>query len=168
MVSANSLPDIGEPPIFVAVLTPHRSLGPRGFTVVMAVMALMSLTTGMAFWRLGAWPVPGFLGLDVAIVYVAFRLSYRQARAAEEISLTRTLLTVRRVAPDGRSAATGLNPYWARLEIDRHPKFGILRMTIAWQDHRLAVGNFLGPKERETFARDFSAALGAVRAGAVP
>ncbi len=76
------------------------------------------------------------MGLDVLLVYVAFRLSYRQARAAEEIRLTRSELTVRRVAADGRSAATGLNPYWARLEIDRHPEFGILRMTIAWQNHR--------------------------------
>jgi uncharacterized membrane protein len=168
MVSANSIPDTGEPPIFTAVLTPHRSLSPRGFATVMAVMATLSFMTGMVFWRLGAWPVPGFMGLDVALVYVAFRLNYRQARATEEISLTRSVLTVRRVAPDGRSAATGLNPYWARLEIDRHPEFGILRMTIAWQDHHLVIGHFLGPEERETFAHDFSAALRAARARPVP
>ncbi len=156
------------PPLFSAVLTPHRSLGPRGFAIVMTVMAIMAAATGFVFWRLGAWPVPGFMGLDVALVYLAFRLNYRQARAVEEISLTRSLLTVRRVAADGRAAATGLNPYWARLEIDRHPEFGILRMTIAWQNHRLAVGAFLGPKERETFAREFGAALNAARAGTAP
>jgi uncharacterized membrane protein len=152
-----------EPPIFTTVLTPHRSLGRRGFLIVMTVAALMSSATGFTFWRLGAWPVPGFMGLDVAALYLAFRLSYRQARAAEEISVTRSWLTVRRVAADGRSAATGLNPYWARLEIDRHPEFGIVRMAIAWQNHRLAIGNFLGPQEREALARELSAALAAAR-----
>ncbi|HEY5081294.1 MAG TPA: DUF2244 domain-containing protein [Bauldia sp.] len=167
MTSANGA-GASDPPIFTAVLTPHRSLGPRGFAVVMAVMAAMSAATGFVFWRLGAWPVPGFMGLDVLLVYCAFRLSYRQAAAAEEIRLTRYLLTVRRVAPDGRSAATGLNPYWARLEIDRHPEFGILRMAIAWQNHRLAIGAFLAPREREVFARDLSAALSVARARLLP
>jgi uncharacterized membrane protein len=167
MSSANRA-DAFEPPIFTAALTPHRSLGPRGFALVMLVMAMLSAATGFVFWRLGAWPVPGFMGLDVLLVYCAFRQSYRQATAAEEIRLTRSLLTVRRVAPDGRSAATGVNPYWARLEIDRHPEFGILRMAIAWQNHRLAIGNFLGTDERETFAREFSAALRAARTIPLP
>jgi uncharacterized membrane protein len=167
MSSANRA-DAFEPPIFTAVLTPHRSLGPHGFALVMAVMVAMSAATGFVFWRLGAWPVPGFLGFDVLLVYCAFRLSYRQARAVEEIILTHSLLTVRRIAPDGRSAATDVNSYWARLEIDRHPEFGILRMAIAWQNRRLAIGNFLGPDERETFAREFSAALHAARAGPLP
>jgi uncharacterized membrane protein len=143
---------------------PHRSLRPRGFAMLMAVMAVMSSLTGIVFWRLGAWPVPGFMGLDVAALYVAFRLSYRQGQVAEEIRMTRSLLTVRRTAPDGRSASAGLNPYWARLEIDRHPEFGILRMAIAWQNHRLAVGSLIGPKERERFASEFTAALRLARA----
>jgi uncharacterized membrane protein len=161
MTAANAMP--AEPLIYRAVLTPHRSLKPRGFAILMAVMAVMSSLTGFAFWRLGAWPVPGFMGLDVAAVYIAFRLNYRQGRAAEEIRMTRSLLTVSRTAPDGRSASAGLNPYWVRLEVDRHPEFGILRMAIAWQNHRLAVGSFIGPKEREHFAEEFSAALRTAR-----
>jgi len=143
MASANSTSTTSEPPIFSAVLTP-------------------------LFWSIGAWPVPGFLGLDVLVVYAAFRLSYRQARAAEEIRLSRSALTVRRIAADGTAAETGLNPYWARLEVDRHPEFGILRMAIAWQGHRLAIGRFLGAKEREAFAREFGAALAIARATPAP
>ena len=163
MTAANAAA-AADPLIFSAVLTPHRSLDRRGFALLMAVMAIMSSLTGLAFWRLGAWPVPGFMGLDVAALYVAFRLSYRQGRASEEIHMTRSLLTVRRTAPDGRSASAGLNPYWARLEVDRHPEFGILRMAIAWQNHRVAVGNLVGPKERERFAEEFTAALRLSRA----
>ena len=163
MTSANGA-SAADPLLFSAVLAPHRSLRPHGFAILMAVMAVMSTLTGFVFWRLGAWPVPGFLGLDVAALYVAFRLSYRQGRAAEEIHMTRSLLTVRRTTADGRQASAGLNPYWARLEIDRHPEFGILRMAIAWQNHRLAIGSLIGPTERERFAEEFSAALRAARA----
>jgi uncharacterized membrane protein len=153
-----------EEPIFTMTLRPHRSLGRRGFAFLMAVLAIMSFTVGMIFFSIGAWPIPGFLGLDVLAVYVAFRLSFRQARAAEEIRLSRSALTVRRIAADGTAREMGLNPYWARLEVDRHPEFGILRMAIAWQGHRLAVGRFLGPPEREKFAREFTAALAEARA----
>ncbi|MEJ0011396.1 MAG: DUF2244 domain-containing protein [Bauldia sp.] len=161
MTSANAP---AEPPIYAATLRPHRSLGRRGLFALMAVLSAMSLTVGLIFWSIGAWPVPGFLGLDVLLVYAAFRLSYRQARAAEEIRLSRSALTVRRIAPDGTAAETGLNPYWARFEVDRHPEFGILGMAIAWQGHRLAIGRFLGAGEREKFAREFSAALAKARA----
>jgi uncharacterized membrane protein len=158
------MPPASDEPIFSITLRPHRSLGRRGFAFVMAVLGIMSLTVGMIFFAIGAWPIPGFLGLDVLAIYVAFRLSFRQARATEEIRLSRSSLTVRRVAADGTAREMGLNPYWARLEVDRHPEFGILRMAIAWQNHRLAVGRFLGPPEREKFAREFTAALAEARA----
>src|SRR5262245_14436356 len=99
MSAANAAPD--ERPLFAAVLKPHRSLAVRGLLLVMIALAAMSLGVGTLFWTLGAWPVPGFLGLDVVLLYVAFRLSYRQARAAEEIQLSRSVLTVRRIAADG-------------------------------------------------------------------
>jgi uncharacterized membrane protein len=153
-----------DEPIFAMTLRPHRSLDRRGLAFVMAVLAIMSATVGMIFFSIGAWPIPGFLGLDVVAVYAAFRISFRQARATEEIRLSRSALTVRRVAADGTAREMGLNPYWARLEIDRHPEFGILRMAIAWQGHRLAVGRFLGATEREKFAREFTAALAEARA----
>ena len=165
MSSANAEDHAGSrgSPIFTAVLTPHRSLTPRGFLAVMAVLAVMSFTAGLIFWSIGAWPVIGFMGLDVALVYAAFRLNFRQARAAEIISLTREQLTVRRIAADGRSAETAVNPYWARLEIDRHPEFGILRMAIASHGNRFAIGRFLVPDEREKYARSLTAALAEVR-----
>ena len=164
MSSANEAATPADPPIYSAVLKPHRSLGRRGFIVLMVVAALMSTSIGLFFFVIGAWPVPGFCGIDVLLLYGAFRLIYRQGRAAEIIRLSRSLLTVRLIAADGRSAETGLNPYWARLEVERHPEFGIERIVIAWQDKRLAVGRFLAQNEREKFAREFGAALALARA----
>ncbi len=62
-----------EPTIFSAVLTPHRSLGSIGFLVLMIVFGVISFIAGMAFLLMGAWPVFGFFGLDVLLLYWAFR-----------------------------------------------------------------------------------------------
>ena len=35
----------------------------------------------------GAWPVMGFFGLDVLLVYVAFKLNYRSGRLYETVEL---------------------------------------------------------------------------------
>ena len=69
---------------------------------------------------MGAWPVVGFFGLDILLIQFAFRLNYRAARAAEEISLDPRPADG---PPDrgraGVAVETGFNPYWARLEVDR-------------------------------------------------
>jgi uncharacterized membrane protein len=41
----------------------------------------------LGFYKIGAWPVVGFLGLDVLIVYLAFRASYAQAQAFEDLDV---------------------------------------------------------------------------------
>jgi uncharacterized membrane protein len=73
---------------FRAILLPHRSLGRKGFIVLMSVVSGISFLTGLAFFMLGAWPVLGFCGLDVLLIYGAFRLNYRAARLHELIELS--------------------------------------------------------------------------------
>ena len=163
MTSGNfSEPGSGSP-IFSAVIKPHRSLSSRGFAVVMLLVVAGSFTISFAFWLRGAWPVVGFFGLDIFLVQLAFRMSYRQARAAEEYRLTRERLSVRKTAPSGRSTEVGFNPYWARLEIDRHPEIGVTGLRIASHGSRLDIARFLGPRERERFAGALGAALAQVR-----
>src|SRR3979409_1890442 len=119
-----------EPTIFSAVLTPHRSLGPRGFLIFMLVLGGTSFVTGMVFFIAGAWPVLGFCGLDVLLVYWAFRANYRSARAYEEVTITPSELTVRKVSHHGRVREWTLNPLWVRLHRDVHAEFGIERLFL--------------------------------------
>ena len=79
MVETKPAYDAGQP-VFRALLTPHRSLSPKGFALLMAVLFCVSLASGLFFLSLGAWPVVGFFGLDVLLLYGAFRLNYRAAR----------------------------------------------------------------------------------------
>ena len=73
----------------------------------------------MVFLLAGAWPVFGFFGLDVLLVYWAFRLNYRSAKAYEQVTVTPSELTVRKVSHHGRVSEWTLNPLWVRLERDR-------------------------------------------------
>jgi uncharacterized membrane protein len=154
-----------EPTIFSAVLTPHRSLGPTGFLLFMLVLGGISFVTGIVFLLAGAWPVFGFFGLDVLLVYWAFRLNYRSARAYEQVTVTPSELKVRQVSHHGRVNEWTLNPVWVRLDRVVHAEFGIERLFLVSHGRRLPIAGFLGPQEKESFALALSAALGEAKRG---
>jgi uncharacterized membrane protein len=148
---------------FAAVLTPHRSLSPQGFAVLMTLVCLVSFGTGLLFFLLGAWPVIGFMGLDVALIYIAFKLNYRAARLYETVDLTPKALTVTRVQPSGKAQSWSFNPYWVRLDLEE--RIGrSSELSIASHGKRLVFGAFLTDLEREDFAQALSRALSANKA----
>ena len=151
--------------IFSAVLTPHRSLNRTGFLLLMLMLGGASFATGMVFLLAGAWPVFGFCGLDVLLVYLAFRTSYRRARAYEQVTVTPSELTVRKVSHRGRTSEWTLNPLWVRLDRVVHAEFGIERLFLVSHGRRLAIAGFLGPQEKESFAHALAAALGEAKHG---
>jgi uncharacterized membrane protein len=164
MTEGNGSPEDHETAVFSARLSPHRSLTPIGFNCLMMAIVGVSFVAGLAFWLMGAWPVVGFFGLDIFLIQLAFRLNYRAARAYEEVQVTRSTLTVRKVSAKGRAQEFTFNPYWARLEVDRRPDRLISALCIASHGNRLEIGSFLGPDQRESFSSAFSAALAEARA----
>jgi uncharacterized membrane protein len=151
-----------EPPLFSATISPHRSLSRRGFNILMAVVGVASFALGVGFLSMGAWPVFGFFGLDAALIYWAFRRNYFDARAYEQINLSRDRLHVKRVTAHGRAREFEFNPYWTRLIVDRR-SWGIAALALSSSGKRLAIGGFLSPNERGRFADALSAALAAAR-----
>src|SRR5258705_8068255 len=103
-------PEMAQPELFSARLTPHRSLNRTGFLVLMAFLSTVSFAAGLAFLLMGAWPVLGFFGLDVLAIYWAFRVNFRRARATEEIWGTPFERAGRRVGPRGRVGNFAPNP----------------------------------------------------------
>ncbi len=154
-----------EPKIFSAVITPHRSLTPRGFLVLMLCLGGLSFISGVMFVSIGAWPVFGFFGLDVLLVYFAFRANFRAARAYEEVTVTASELTVRKVSHRGGVREWTLNPLWVRLERIVHEEFGIERLFLVSHGRRLTIAGFLGPDEKASFAHALSSALGEAKRG---
>ena len=154
-----------EPTLFSVTITPHRSLGRTGFLLVMLVIGSCSFVGGLVFFVIGAWPVVGFLGLDVLLVYWAFRANYRAAAAYEQVTVTPSELRVRKVSHRGKAAEWTLNPLWTRIDRETHAEFGLLRLFLVSRGWRLAVASFLGPREKESFATALSAALAEAKRG---
>ena len=82
--------------LFDAVLHPHRSPGHIGFLVLMLCVSLVSFTGGLIFVAVGAWPVLGFLGANVVLITIAFKLNYRSGRQMERLRLTLERLEIER------------------------------------------------------------------------
>ena len=164
----NNLRPDSEPPestIFSAVITPHRSLGPAGFLIFMLVLGGASFVSGMIFLLAGAWPVFGFFGLDVLLVYWAFRVNYRAAAAFEEVTVTACELRVRQVSHRGKASEWSFNPLWVRLEREGDEEFGLERLFLVSRGRRLPIASLLGPREKESFAAALGAAIGEAKRG---
>ena len=167
MSESNALkaPRPDEPTLFSALLTPHRSLNGKGFLIVIGLIAGLSFASGAVFLLLGAWPVIPFLGLDVLLIYWAFRANYRAAAAYEEVTVTPSELHVKKVSAKGQVAEWSLNPVWVRLERETHEEFGLLRLFLVSHGRKLAVAGFLGPAEKESFAKALGDAIGEAKRG---
>jgi uncharacterized membrane protein len=154
-----------QPELFSALLTPHRSLNRTGFLVVMTFVSVISFGAGLAFLLMGAWPVPGFFGLDVLAIYWAFRTNFRRAKASEEIRVTPSELRVRRISHRGHVMEFVLNPLWVQLDRKSHPEYGVEKLYLVSKGRRVAIGSFLSPDEKTSFANALMAALQAARRG---
>jgi uncharacterized membrane protein len=158
-------PELEQPTLFSALLTPHRSLNHTGFVVLMVFVSVVSFAAGIVFWWMGAWPVFGFFGLDVLVIYWAFRINFRSALASEEITVTPSELRVRRISHRGHVVEWVLNPLWVQLHQTSDEEFGIERLDLVSRGRRLSIANFLGPDEKASFAKALIAALHAARRG---
>ncbi len=126
--------------------------------VLMAAICCVSFGTGLLFFMLGAWPVIGFMGLDVLLIYVAFKLNFRALRLYETVDLTPEALTVTRVKPSGKEQVWSFNPYWVRLKLDS--RVGrTSELSLSSHGDRVVFASFLTDPEREDFAEALGAAL---------
>ena len=145
-----------------AVLEPPRSLSPRGFSRVMLALGFASFLSGIYFLAVGAWPVMGFLGLEILTLWLVFRFSFRAQQARTYVRVTAETVDVRKVDGWGRERRARLAAYFARVEFDRSAD-GPNALRIAASNRAYAVGEFLTPRERESFARRLTQAISDAR-----
>lgn len=145
-----------------AVLEPPRSLSPRGFNRVMLVLGVMSFLSGILFLSLGAWPIMGFMGLEILLLWFVFRFSFKAQRARTYVRVTAEIVDVRKVDGWGRERRARLASHFARVEFDRSAE-GPYALRVASSAKAYVVGEFLTPRERETFARRLTQAISDAR-----
>lgn len=152
---------------FDAELRPHRSLGPSGFVIVMAVATGFGFVIGVSFMMIGAWPVFGFCGLEILLLYIAFRMNYRAGLRRERILLTGRGLKIRYQAPNGRINDWEMEPSWLRISVE-NPRQGAGRITLSSRGRQTSVGDFLTPAERTDLAEALEDAIQRYRSAPYP
>ena len=157
--------DAAARPFLHVRLTSHRSLGPRGRGWLLGLFALVSAAVGAPFFLMGAWPVAGFFGLDVALLWWALRASARAERAYEEVTVTPLELALAQVDDSGGRRDWRFNPLWARLDRREDEEFGLLHLFVAHRGQRVEIARVLGPGEKADFAQALAAALAQARRG---
>ena len=146
-------------PIFAATLTPHRSLSPVGKRVVVGLVAALALVPGVIFYLAGAWPVVGFMGLDVLAIWIALTVSMRAGKQQEVVSLWPGTLELRKIDAKGGEQVLNFVPAHVRFVIERDFNERVQSLWLRERETRIPLGGFLSPEEKLSFSKAFGAAL---------
>ena len=152
-------------PLFAAKLTPHRSLGRKGFRVVIVLVAVLATIPGIIFFSMGAWPMVGFLVLVVLLIWWALSASLRDGKRIETVTLWPDELEFKRFSARGKEELLRFNPYFVKLVIDRDYNERTTALHLRTRDDDVEVGAFLNGDEKASFAKAFGTALKRARQG---
>ena len=131
--------------------------------VEFGLVAAFCFIVGMVFFVLGLWPVLGFMGLDILLVYWAFKSNYFSAKAYEDVEVSRQHVFLRKVSPKGKASDHTFPQFGTRFEVDRHEEIGITQMRLANRAKSVEFGYFLNPHDRESFASAFQLAMASAK-----
>lgn len=159
MSADHQFDDQMDPPLFRATLRPHRSLSQRGILVVTIIAGSLALIPSLTFFLMGAWPIVGFMGLDIALLYWALTRSKRDEKAYEEVGLWPDAIRIRKVDMKGRAKEFDLNPFWVRLVTKLNADDDVESLHLVVKKQRIALGEFLNPADKTSFARTFGQEL---------
>ena len=137
---------------------PYRSLSKKGFKNLMLVVCFIFFSVGIFFWHIGAWPVFGFLGLDVFLLYYAFRINYKSGEIFETIKLIKQNLLITRNFPSGKKQTWNLEPYWTKVEI-LNPATHQHNLIIKSKNKVVSLGSFLNYNDKKILLKKIESAL---------
>ncbi len=122
------------------------SISPRALGGLLALVAGVSFTIGVAFALYGAWPILPFVGLEVAALAAAFYVNGRHATDYERIALADGALVVE-IRDGDRSEAHSFNPHWVQLVVSPD-----VRLALRSHGRELVIGRHLDAPGRERLA----------------
>lgn len=146
-------------PLFAATLTPHRSLSRRGFSIVIAIIGVVASIPGMIFLSMGAWPIVGFVGLDLLLVWWALRTAMNNGSRYEQVTLWPDQLELKQVSAGGKEQLLRFSPLQVKLVIDRDINERTTALHLRTADSDTEIGAFLNADDKTSFAKVFGTAL---------
>ena len=137
---------------------PYRSLSKKGFRNLMIIVSLVFFLVGVYFWYIGAWPVFGFLGLDVLLLYYAFKINYKSGEIFETVKIIQQNLLITRNFPSGKKQTWNLEPYWTKVEISNPAKHQH-NLIVKSKDKVVLLGSFLNYNDKRKLLTQIESAL---------
>jgi uncharacterized membrane protein len=115
----------------------------------------------------GAWPVFGFMALDVLLICIAFQAQYRRSNRGQEITISNDKIEIKYFKGGVCVKTILLNKYWAKLE-----QFNCFnrRSKLMFSSHGKfsEIGEFLSLKEKQKLVADLKPLLGNGHCNATP
>ena len=98
-----------------------------------------------------------FFGLDVLMLYYAFKINYKSGEIFENVKLLDKSFEITRVFPSGKKQTWDLEPYWAKVEITglRNNK----NLVIKSKEKMVLVGSFLNINDKKRLLKKIEEAL---------
>ena len=134
---------------FSLVARRNNSLGRGGRLGVFAFIFVVSVGIATAFAILGAWLILPFAGLEMLVLYLAFRHVERHAGDYELIAIDGDRVEVESFE-GGRHRRHAFNRQWARLVVSGECS----RIALRSHGRELEIGRFVGAERRLEIARE--------------
>lgn len=150
-----------------AVIRQNASMTPLGFKVLLGVVISVNMVFALFCFAIGAWPAPIFLGLDVLLVWLAFRASFRAAERQERVRVSAETVEISLEA-DGVAKTVWTSPTaFTGLDVEAFGQDDT-KVRLRMHRRRYLVGRALSPGERASLGRALEDALRAARAERYP
>ena len=145
----------GEAAEYVYTARRNNSLSSSGRRLVFAFILTVSFGIAAAFSLvLGAWPILPFAGLEMAVLYVAFRYIDCHAADYERITIRGDSVAVE--VRDGTDVARfELSRYWAQVVCEHEGA----RLALRSHGREIEVGRHLCDEQRLEMARGLAREL---------
>ncbi len=153
-----SMSDTVDTLVFQAEITPHRSLSPRGMSLVIGFLCLTSLGITLLFWWLGAWPVAGFNGGEMLIAVVLLRANARAKREREVLLLSERGFRILRFDQNGQRTESTMPSDWLNVTLRERPG-RVPGLFLSAHGQMEEVARALGEAEKRDLAQAISGAL---------
>ena len=148
-------------------LEPSKSLRPGGANLILVILGGFGLVISGSFMVFGAWPVFGFMALDVLLIYIGFQAQYRRSNRGQEITISNDKIEIKYFKGGVCVKTILLNKYWAKLE-----QFNCFnrRSKLMFSSHGKfsEIGEFLSLKEKQKLVADLKPLLGNGHCNATP
>lgn len=143
--------DAGQCGAYLLVAQRNNSLSRSNRQWAFSFIFGVSILIALAFAAFGAWPVLPFAGLEMAVLYAAFRYLDRHAADYEclEIKEDRVRIEIREGTAVRR---VELNRHWAQVVID--DAAGRRRLALRSHGREVELGRHLTDEERDRVGRE--------------